>query len=118
MTLQASYYREESNLARIEVDFDYNDDEEHHARFESEIKDLSAAVGYKNYSVSVKGTHKVSELELTFDGSVGLKPNKYKIEATGFYKRGYLPEAELEMVSFVDIDRREIKVYVSSKKLK
>lgn len=112
VTLQGSYYRDEVKMAKIEIDLDYTEDEEHHAKFLSEIKNLSEDVGYKNYTVSIFSSHLASELNLAFDGTVGLKPNNYKIEATGKYKRGYLPEMDLDLYGFVDIDNKEIKFYV------
>lgn len=57
--------------------------------------------------------HPTSELNFNFDGSVGMSPNNYRLEATGNYKRGYLPEMELEMFGFVDVDNKEVKFYVS-----
>lgn len=112
VTLQGSYLRDQQNLAIIEIDFDYTDAEDHHAKFVSQIKNLSKEVGYKNYTISVSGVHAASELNLAFDASLGLKLNNYKMEATGLYKRGYLPEMGLEMIGFIDIDNKEIKFYV------
>lgn len=111
--LLGSYIHEEMNRARVEVDFDYANDEDHHASFTSEIKNLSEDVGYKNYTIAMTGKHTASELNLIFDGSVGLKPNHYKIESTGTYKRGYLPDMDLVLDGFIDIDNKEIKFYVS-----
>lgn len=113
VTLQSSYYRDEMNVTRLQIDYDYSEDEYHHATFKSEIKNWSEELGFKNYTISVSGTHEASELKLEFDGSIGLKPNNYKMEATGIYKRGYLPEMELNSLCFIDIDSKEIKIYVS-----
>lgn len=114
LALQGSYYREEFKLAKIAIDYDYTEEEDHHAQFKLEVQNLSEDVGYKNYTMSAMGLHPASELNLILDGSIGLKPNNYKIEATGLYKRGYLPEMELEMLGFIDIDNKEIKFYVRS----
>lgn len=113
VTLQSSYYRDEMNVARLQIDYDYAEDEDQHATFKSEIKNWSEELGFKNYTISVTGSHVASELNLIFDGSIGLKPNNYKLEATGSYKRGYLPEMELMSVCFIDLDSKEMKIYVS-----
>lgn len=112
VTLQGSYNRDEFNTAKVEIDFEYTEDEDHHAKFRSEVKNLSEEVGFKNYTISVVGSHSASDLNLVFDGSIGLKPSNYKVEAVGSYKRGYLPDMELEMVGFVDTETKEIKIYV------
>lgn len=113
VTFQGSYYRDGGSKAKVEVDFDYTEDEDHHAKFRADVKNLSEDVGYKNYTISLSAIHLASELNLLFDGTVGLKPNNYRIDAAGTYKRGYLPDMELELIGFLDIDSREIKVYVS-----
>ena len=113
VTLQGSYYRDELNSAKIEVDFDYTEDEDHHANFITSVKNLSKDVGYKNYTIYVTATHVASELNLLFDGSIGLKPNNYIMEATGNYKRGYLPDVKLELEGFFDLDSKKLKFYVS-----
>lgn len=112
VTLQGSYYHDKFNSAKIEVDFDYTEDEDHHAKFRTDVKNLSEDVGYKNYTISVLASHLASELNLVFDGSVGLKPSHYIVEAAGSYKRGYLPDMELELLGFLNMDTKEIKVYV------
>lgn len=112
LALLGSYYREEFKLVKIEIDYDYAEEEEHHAQFRSEIQNLSEDVGYKNYTISATGLHPASELNFAFDGSMGLKPNNYKIEAVGFYKRTYLPMMELEMLGFIDLDNKEVKFFV------
>lgn len=117
VTLYASYYRDKFKTAIIQIDYDYKEDEDHHASFKSEINNLSENVGYKNYSISIAAQHMASELNLNFDGSLGLKPNFYKIDAIGNYKRGYLPEMELELTGFIDSVSKEIKFYVSFSKL-
>ena len=113
VTLEGSYYRDGFNVTKLEIDYDYTEDEVHHATFRSEIKNMTDIVGYKNYTISLFALHTASELELIFDGSIGLKPKNYKVESTGSYKRGYLPLVELELISFVDTETREIKIYVS-----
>lgn len=42
-----------------------------------------------------------------------LKQQYYLTEASGTYKRGYLPEMELECQCFADFKEKEIKIYVS-----
>lgn len=111
--LEGIYFRDGLDNVNIELNFNYTEDEDHHAKFKTDIKNLSEDVGYKNYTISVVASHVASELNLIFDGSFGIKPNYYRIESTGSYKRGYLPDMELELLGFVDIDNKEIKVYVS-----
>jgi hypothetical protein len=98
---------------KLNIDYEYCDDPDHAASFSSELKNWSDDVGYKNYTIKLSGLHEASELKLQYDSSVGIKPNNYKLEANGFYKRGYLPEMELELLTFVDTDNNEIKSYVS-----
>lgn len=113
VVLTGSYYRDGFNVTSLEVDFDYTEEEDHHAKFKSEIKNMTADVGFKNYTISLFASHPASELNLVFDGSMGLRPKNYKVEAFGSYKRGYLPEMELELVGFVDTETKEAKLYVS-----
>lgn len=112
VTLKGSYHRDEFKTAKIAIDFEYTEDEDHHAKFRSEVKNLSEEVGYKNYTISAVGSHMASDFNLIFDGSIGQRQSNYKLEATGSYKRGYLPDMELEMVVFADTDMKEIKIYV------
>lgn len=114
LTINGSYYRDAMKSAKVEVDYVYTEDEDHHAKFTAEVKNWSEELGYKNYTVSAFASHPASSLNLLYDASVGLKPNYYRIEATGLYKISYLAEMELDMVSFIDVDKKEIKFYVSS----
>lgn len=113
LTIKGSYFRDAMKSAKVEVDYEYTEDEDHHAKFTSEIRNWSEELGFKNYTVSVYASHPASSLNLIYDGSVGLKPNYYRIEATGLYKISYLPEMELDLLSFIDVDNKEIKIYVS-----
>lgn len=63
--------------------------------------------------MKLTGIHEASELNLVFDTSIGFKPNNYKMEAVGIYKRGYLPEMELELDLELDSSSKTIKLYVS-----
>lgn len=112
--LTGSYYRDGFNMTSLEIDFDYTEDEDHHAKFKSEIRNMTAEAGFKNYTISLFASHIASELNLAFDGSMGLQPKNYKIEAAGSYKRGYLPEMELELIGFIDTETKEAKFYVRS----
>lgn len=112
VTLIGRYFKDKNTLSKVEIDVDYTQDEDHHAKFSAELKDLSETVGYKNYSINVKGNHEASNLNLFFDGSIGLQPSLYKAEALASYKRSYLPEQELELIGFFNADNKEIKYYV------
>lgn len=112
VTINGFYYRDAMKSARVEIDYVYTEDEDHHAKFAAEIKNWSEELGYKNYTVSVLSSHPATNLNLLYDASIGLKPNYYRIEATGLYKISFLAEMELDMVSFIDVDKKEIKVYV------
>lgn len=118
ITLRGSYLRNAMKSAKIEIDYDYTDDEDRHAKFSSEIKNLSEDVGYKNYTITMSGSHPSTDWNMAFDGSIGLRPNHYQIDATGNYKREYLADMELEMIGFMDTERKEIKIYVSFKSVK
>lgn len=113
VTVQGVYYKDKITLAKLELDIDYTEDEDHHAKFITEIKNLSENVGYKNYTILVQGDHGASDLHLLLGGSMGMQNNYYKMEATGNYKRGYLPDMELELLGYADADNKEIKLYVS-----
>lgn len=111
--LSGSYYRDGFNVTSLEIELDYTEDEDHHAKFKSEIKNMTAEVGFKNYTITLFASHPASELNLVFDGSMGFQPKNYKVEAFGSYKRGYLPEMELDLIGFVDTETKEVKFYVS-----
>jgi hypothetical protein len=113
ITLQGVYYTDVKTVAKVEIDIDYTEDEDQHAKFIAELNNLSEDVGFTNYTVFIKGDHHSSELHFVLDSSLGIKPNNYKMEATGTYKRSFLPEMELEMVGFLNIDHKEVKFYVS-----
>jgi hypothetical protein len=113
VTVLGTYFKDKTTISKVEIDIDYTEDETHHARFVTEINNLSENVGYKNYSVHVKGDHPASELHFFFDGSMGLQPSLYKFEAEASYKRSYLSEQELEWIGFFNFDNRELKYYVS-----
>lgn len=112
--LTGSYVREKSKKSRVEVEYNYSDDEEHLAKFSAEIQNLSADVGYKNYTINVFGSHPVSELELMFDGSIGMKTNNYKAEADGNFMRSYLGNNVLRLEGYLNSENREIKYYRST----
>lgn len=112
ITLVGSFYRDGFNVTKVEIDYEYTEDEDHHAKFITEIRNMTDQVGFKNYTIFLYGSHPASDLILNLDGSVGLKPTNYKIDMMGHYKRGYLPDMELEMLSFVDTKAKEIKIYV------
>lgn len=95
------------------MNYDYCEDSDHAAQFYSELKNWSKNLGYKNYSMKVSATHPASELIFSFDGSIDLESNIYKGDATGVYKRGYLPEMEMQFMSFFDFEKKEIKIFVS-----
>jgi hypothetical protein len=98
---------------KLQINYDYADDPDHAAQFSSELKNWSEELGYKNYTINMQAAHQASELNFLFDSSIGLKPNVYTMDATGLYKRGYLPEMLLDFVSFVNLKEKEIKIYVS-----
>jgi hypothetical protein len=99
---------------KLQINYDYADDPDHAAQFSSEIRNWSEELGYKNYTINLQAAHEASELNFLFDSSIGLKPNVYTMDATGLYKRGYLPEMLLDFVSFVNLKEKEIKIYVST----
>lgn len=111
ITIQGIYFKDKEVLGKLELDIDYTEDESHHAKFTYVIKNQTDTLGYKNYTVHVTGDHDASELHLFLDGSMGIQDNIYKMEANGNYKRGYLPEMELEYLSFVDFNNKEIRFY-------
>lgn len=113
VTLLGTYFKDKSTLSKIDLDIKYTEDEDHHAKFIAELKDLSDAVGFKNYSIHVRGDHPVTSLEFFLDGSVGIQSNLYKTEAVAGYKRSYLSDQGLELIGFFNADTREIKYYVS-----
>lgn len=113
VTLVGTYFKDKNIFSKIELDVDYTEDEDHHAKFTAELKDLSEEVGFKNYSIHVRGKHPVTNLKLEFDGSVGIQSNLYKTEAIAVYQRSYLPEQELELIGFFNAENKEIKYYVS-----
>lgn len=98
---------------KLQLNYDYCEDPDHAAQFYSELKNWSENLAYKNYSMKVSATHPASELIFLFDGSIDLESNNYKGDATGVYKRGYLPEMEMELISFFDFEKKEIKIFVS-----
>lgn len=112
--LQGSYQREFSESSKLEIDFDYSDDPEHHAMFAAEIINMSKKVGYRNFTMNITASHPISELEANFFGTIGMKTNIYKVEANGNYKRSYMGDSLLEMLGYVNTDRREMKFYRST----
>lgn len=98
---------------KLQLNYNYCDDPDHAAQFYSELKNWNEKSQEKNYTMKVSATHPASELILSFDGSIDLKSNLYKGDATGTYKRGYLPEMEMEFISFFDLEKEEIKIFVS-----
>lgn len=112
--LQGSYQREFSERSKLDLDFDYSDDPDHHATFSTEIINLSKTVGYRNFTMNVTASHPISDLEANFFGTIGLKTNIYKIEANGNYKRSYMDDSLLEMYGYLNMDRREMKYYRST----
>lgn len=113
VTLIGSFFKDKTILSKVEIEVDYADDEDRHAKFVAELKDLSEQVGYKNYSLHVTGDHPISSLVLFFDGSIGFQPSLYQFEAVASHQRGYLPQQELELIGFFNSDNKEIKYYVS-----
>lgn len=113
VNLQGSYFRDQNKILKLHVSYDYSEDIDHAAVFSSELRNWSEELGYKNYTVNLLANHPASELNFVFDGSIGHKPNNYKMDAFGSYKRGYLPEMEMDFVTYGDLDEKEIKFYVS-----
>lgn len=113
VTVQGIYFKSSEIIGKVEVDIDYTEDESHHAKFLSIVKNVTKEVGYKNYTVHVNGDHDASDFHLLLDGSIGVLKDIYKVEANGNYKRGYLPDMDLEFLTFIDFDLREGKFYVS-----
>lgn len=97
----------------MQLDYDYCEEPEHAAKFYSELRNWSEELGHKNYTMKVTGIHEASEFNLDFDSSIFIKNSKYKVEATGRYKRGYLPEMELELDLQLDYSNKQIKIFVS-----
>lgn len=113
VTLHGTYYKDKTILSKVGIDVDYSEDEDRHAKFGLEIKDLTEEVGYKNYSVHVSAVHVNTNLNLLYDASIGIQPSLYKTEAFATYSRSFLPDQELELIGFFNYDSREIKYYVS-----
>jgi hypothetical protein len=113
VTMKGVYFKDKVTLAKTIIDIDYSEDPDHHAKFISEIKNLNEELGYTKFKIMSLAEHIASELDFNLDGSIGIKPNYYNIEATGNYKRGFLPNQELELTGFIDVERKEIKLFVS-----
>lgn len=114
VTLTGIYFKDKITLSKLEIDIDYSNDEDRHANFGAEIKDLTEEMGHKNYSLHIKAVHVNTNLNLLYDASIGVLPNIYKTEAYATYSRSFLPNQELELIGFFDSDSREIKYYVSN----
>lgn len=112
VTMKGSYYRDDIDLAKIAIEFDYSVDSDHFAKFTTTLKNLTDECGYKNYSLQVFGSHVATDFILNFESSMGIMPNNYKIEAIGNYKRSYLPDMALDLVSFIDAASKKFKFYV------
>jgi hypothetical protein len=95
------------------LDYDYSEDPDQAARFLTKLTSENA--GYKNYTLKLLATHVISELNLDFESSMCLRPNIYSIDGAGVYKRGYLPDMEIELQCFANLKEKEIKVYVSAR---
>lgn len=113
VTLHGVYYKDKTILSKIGIDADYSEDEDRHAKFGMEIRDLTEEVGYKNYSVHVSAVHANTNLNLLYDASISVQPSLYKTDAFATYSRSFLPDQELELIGFFNYDSREIKYYVS-----
>ncbi len=97
----------------MDFQLEYADDPEHLVKFDVSLKNLTDQVGYKNFTISINGFHEVSDLDLNFDGSIGLQPKLYELISVGHYKRGYLSLQELDMSGFINIDEKKLKFYVN-----
>ena len=98
---------------KTEIEFEYADDEDQLAKFTTVIRNLTNEVGYKNYTFQITGVHVATELNLLVDGSVCTKPNIYKFETKGTYKRSYLDIQDLETFGFIDSENKKVKFFVS-----
>lgn len=112
VTFKAKYFRDSVELFRAHVEVDYCDEPEHLLTIDAVAKDLTAQMGYRNYSFNLIGEHAASELDLNVQGSIGLRPYLYEIENQAHYKRSYLPIQEGSMVGMVDVRSKEIHYWV------
>lgn len=111
VTFQGSYQREFAKSSKLEIDFDYSDDPDHHAIFVTDLVNLSEEVGYRNFTMNITASHPISDIEAKFFGTIGLKTNLYSFEANGNYKKGFMGDQELQMYGYLNTDKRELKYY-------
>lgn len=111
--LKGLLYRSTVEILKAEIDFEYAEDEDQLAKFTTVIRNLTNEVGHKNFTFQVTGLHVATELNLLVDGSVCAKPNIYKFETKGTYKRSYLDNQDLETFGFIDSENKKIKFFVS-----
>lgn len=105
-------YRSTVEILKTEIEFEYAEDEDQLAKFTTVLRNLTNEVGYKNYTFQVTGVHVATELNLLIDGTVSAKPNIYKFETKGTYKRSYLDNQDLETFGFFDSENKKVKFFV------
>lgn len=106
-------YRSTAEIFKTEIEFEYSEEEDQSAKFTTVLRNLTNEVGYKNYTFQITGVHEPTELNLLVDGSVCVKPNIYKFETKGTYKRSYLDSQDIETFGFIDSENKKVKFFVS-----
>lgn len=106
-------YRSTLEVLKTEIEFEYSEEEDQLAKFTTVLRNLTSEVGYKNYTFQITGVHEPTEFNLLVDGSVCAKPNIYKFETKGTYKRSYLDNQEIDTFGFIDSENKKIKFFVS-----
>lgn len=112
ITLKGSYYSDEKDLLKTNLDIRYTHADSHHLSVGFNAKDLTSTVGYRNYSYSLFGLHDASNLDLESAGSVGLRLGLYELNSNSHYKRGYLSRMEGYVISKLDVMQKEVIVEV------
>lgn len=100
------------DILKADFSLEYADDPDHLVQFDVSLKNLTDEVGYRNFTFSINGLHEISDLDLNFDGSIGIQPKLYELISVGHYKRSYLSLQELDMSGFINLEKKKFNLYV------
>lgn len=96
----------------MKIIVDYSDDIDHLITFETNLKDLSSKVGYRNYTLDIMAHHEISSLNLDVKATVGTPPSIYKIDSHAFYKRSIFSEKKALFLTLINLRNKSIDYHV------
>ncbi|XP_067622386.1 uncharacterized protein Apoltp [Eurosta solidaginis] len=109
ITLKGSYYRGIRELIKVNVLLEYSKNLDHLVAISTSLTDEREEFDLAKYAIHFLAYHRVSELDVQFNGSVRVQSSYFKMETKSLYKNDYFPGKDGVLLVLFDFNDKEIE---------